>query len=616
MSYVVQNLTFDSLENKINLPTYQRPVVWTNSEKQSFINSLHRGFPFGSLLLYQFPKDLEKFTLIDGQQRLTTMRDYVKHPDKYFPIDEFSFLDECIELCKIENQSLAGKSDLSSKFNKEIENCVKELSKNKDLDVFYLSDRISEIWPPAKEDEDASRGLTRLQSKIASEFENYLDLDAIMIPCVIYEGEESNLPDVFASVNLGGRKLTKYQVFAAQWNYYKVHLTTGEIPSQILEDVILRYEELTESRDGIEIKDFNADEMRGNRTVTLPEFCHALGQQIVRRCPACLPEKTLSLDDAVDTIGYNTLAIIFGIKPQEINTLGKKYADSGLEDNPEKIEKLLNTALKEYAAINNEFAHYLRKPGKKFEGATSDCFENRQAIGQLQFLSFFAALWRVRYGIKTEDFEPQVGSKEPYQRTRKQIFVNYLIDMLNSNWKGSGDNRLAGYIEGNKTYLSSATSASLSNAFDRWFEQERNTPSVNVDYVTKILLTVYASLKSKDYNAQSYDFEHIISKKTLNRRIGDGEPIYRQLGIPGGRLGNIMLLDSSHNRSKQEKNLGASAYEEFSIKKERNYLPNANELNHIEDCILDGNNAAFMSMFDNRCDGIFRDIKSHFFPDD
>lgn len=614
-AYDVEKMTFSDLNGKINLPTYQRPVVWTESEKLNFINSLHKGFPFGSLLLYRYGDDFEKYTLIDGQQRFTTMLNYSERPYDFFPVGSYDYVERCITICGAQNQSPDSQSELESQFRKIIEALLKKLVESgKKLSVMFLRDEVRKVYPLVRDDSQACDNLIALQQEITQEFDNYLDLNSIIIPCVIFRGEESDLPDVFASVNLGGRKLTKYQVFSAQWNKYSVELPKTDQSSRVLDNVISRYESLTDDRGGLEIEDFDAEEMRKTRTVSLPEFCHSLGQEILRCCPACWSAKTMDLDDAVDTIGYNSLAIVFGIKPQDINRLAKEYHDSGLEEAPGMVDRLIDSILTEYKAINNQFARHLRKPGEANQGSTPNCFENGKALGQLQFLSFFAALWRIRYGFDTIRVEPKPGyDKAEYKRTRQCLFGSYLIDLLTGQWKGSGDSRLASYIDGSRTYLASLNEGALHGALTSWLEQEKSTPSINIDTETKILITVFASSTPADYKSQSYDFEHIIARKVLNKKDGDIQ-LYRALNIPGGRLGNIMLLSSSQNRSKHEKNLGMAAGEELQIISDRNYLPSKRELNDIEFDLRDGSSDKFMKMFDYRSKCIISDIEKAILP--
>ena len=619
-AYDIDKMSFSDLENRIKLPKYQRPVVWTDTEKKNFISSLHRGFPFGSLLLYRYPDDLDKYSLIDGQQRFTTMRDYAANPCSYFPLGDYDYVERIMSLVGAGAYPEDTKTVLSDKFSRIVKDMLLahvNQDKNNAALMLYLRDRVTEELPTVNADSDVRDRLQTLQQEILNEFDTYLDLNSITIPCIIFKGSESELPDVFASVNLGGRKLTKYQVFAAQWNRYDVPLLCGPAnydSGTIMEDVIARYESLTNDRNGLEIEDFDADDMRASNKVSLPEFCHALGQEIMATCPACWPMNMQQQDDAVDTIGYLSLAIVFGLKPQEVNLLAKQYNASGYEHDGASIDRLVTSIKSIYSDINDQFAPYLIKPGKVTKSTQPGAFENSKALGQLQFLSFFAALWRIKYGPDNLRIEELPRYKDLYKRSLHLLFGGYLIDFLTDQWKGSGDSRLAAYITGDRTYLSGVSRITLQNALSSWAEREEQAPSINIDTVTKVLLTIFATANPSQYQEDSYDFEHIVARKLLNDKDGSGTPLYKALSLPGGRIGNIMLLSSSQNRSKHEKNLGTIAHEELQIDTSRNFLPEKKDLDDIEYCLRDKNPEPFLQMMRNRKTEIFSVIVDRIMP--
>lgn len=53
-------------------PSYQRDVVWSNSESQKLIESIARGIPLPSLILTHDPST-KKWQIVDGKQRLTSI---------------------------------------------------------------------------------------------------------------------------------------------------------------------------------------------------------------------------------------------------------------------------------------------------------------------------------------------------------------------------------------------------------------------------------------------------------------------------------------------------------------------------------------------------------------
>lgn len=64
---------------------YQRKLVWKRSHKINFIDTILRNYPFPEIYLAPGALDQEKLILIDeivdGQQRLTTIRDYIEGTD-------------------------------------------------------------------------------------------------------------------------------------------------------------------------------------------------------------------------------------------------------------------------------------------------------------------------------------------------------------------------------------------------------------------------------------------------------------------------------------------------------------------------------------------------------
>jgi uncharacterized protein with ParB-like and HNH nuclease domain len=68
------------------IPEFQRPYVWKPSQAAKLVDSLFQGYPIGSLLIWNAPVEVQARRsrprrnaragrwLIDGQQRLTTLR--------------------------------------------------------------------------------------------------------------------------------------------------------------------------------------------------------------------------------------------------------------------------------------------------------------------------------------------------------------------------------------------------------------------------------------------------------------------------------------------------------------------------------------------------------------
>ena len=413
--------------------------------KLAFIDNISRGFPFGSLLLYKYD-NAEQYSLIDGQQRFTTLREYQRNPQEYFPIEANAscHIESLMSLTGANQQPEDAQAKLKSQFVAAIKEMLRLHATTRNLSSSYLAKKIKEIYPASNSASDLD--IVDIQGNLIKALDEYVNLSTHRFPAFSSQVTNPNFPRS-RECEPGRQKTHEISVFAAQLeSAIKSSSPRRNIPTKSLSDTISRYESLTDAREGLEIEDFSSEEMRRERVVTLPEFCRALGELVIEQCSACWPAKTIEQDDTVDTIGYNTLAIAFGIRPQEI--AGKKggqpglpdiFANAGFENAPAAIERLIERTLSEYGEINGRFARYLRKPGSK------EAYETSKSSGQLQFLSFFAALWFIRYGaIRSTDFEPKPGYKKMgYAETTRNLFRCFVLDMLTNQWKGSGDSRSA-----------------------------------------------------------------------------------------------------------------------------------------------------------------------------
>lgn len=79
-------------EGRLRMPSFQRPIRWEPSDRRDLLDSIYRGYPVGTLLLWKNPPSNlqvgrslegvspgvpggEQFLVVDGQQRLTTLWD-------------------------------------------------------------------------------------------------------------------------------------------------------------------------------------------------------------------------------------------------------------------------------------------------------------------------------------------------------------------------------------------------------------------------------------------------------------------------------------------------------------------------------------------------------------
>lgn len=89
--YLIKDLINDLERGRIRIPSFQRGFVWNPEQVAYFIDSIYRGFPFGSVLLwrtrnplrternlgpYKLPNNEPEYPIdyaLDGQQRITSI---------------------------------------------------------------------------------------------------------------------------------------------------------------------------------------------------------------------------------------------------------------------------------------------------------------------------------------------------------------------------------------------------------------------------------------------------------------------------------------------------------------------------------------------------------------
>ena len=86
-NYIVDKLTLSDLtqSGKIVIPSFQRGIVWNKEHRKDFIETVKSGDPFGVVLVSQANAN-DPYILIDGRQRLSTLKAYMTNPLEF--IDE------------------------------------------------------------------------------------------------------------------------------------------------------------------------------------------------------------------------------------------------------------------------------------------------------------------------------------------------------------------------------------------------------------------------------------------------------------------------------------------------------------------------------------------------
>ena len=204
--YTVEQLNNDYKSGRITVPKYQRGAVWNKKQKEKLIDSMNKGYPFGSILLYQ---NDGKRQIIDGLQRSTTIIEFVKNPARYFTDDNIN--DEIVNKI-IDSLGVVGtRSEIEEKLISIIKNWVSDNHHTmQDVQRMQYGDLVDEIideWPTAISSKNSIKEMVK---EMFNTFQDVCSNIANMpIPALVYEGDESLLPEIFERINSQGAKLTK-----------------------------------------------------------------------------------------------------------------------------------------------------------------------------------------------------------------------------------------------------------------------------------------------------------------------------------------------------------------------------------------------------------------------
>ena len=226
--YEIINMSVSDLD-RIDLPRFQRRFVWNRRKKESFITTLHEGLPFGAVLVYPKSKDPDAPLLIlDGQQRLSTIREFRANPLIYWKSLEH---DEYVLQLRNVNECLPEEKELQEK---DFDSLLEEQDDALDDWLDDIDDKISR---------KRVRAIIRQTKNLMS---SYINLDSLKIPAIEFRGSRERIADVFANLNQGGVPLSKYEIYNAAWVHTEIHLDKSKLQESILWNVKQHYANMSQ----------------------------------------------------------------------------------------------------------------------------------------------------------------------------------------------------------------------------------------------------------------------------------------------------------------------------------------------------------------------------------
>lgn len=611
LNYHMDILTKGDIQEggKISIPSYQRGIVWKLKHKKEFLESVKAGDPIGVVLIYKEADG--KYTLIDGLQRLSTIKAYMANPLAF--IDE---KDKFINESLIENiirekhksQGLNPPNEASmSKQKKQFKKKLLELMKDKDMP------EPEDIWKELAEELEYPSTFDVVSQflKFYRAFQKNLKLDDdVKVQAIVYDGEKDNLPTVFHNLNTGSVSLTKYEVFASIWPKTKIIFDDEEI----LQKVIDKYANLkTNSNFEVEVTE---DDLRSTG-LTLFEYCYSLSE--------ILKDSTKSYSylfdngaekQSTDPIGFDMLALVCGLPVNKAQTLCE---DAYLNGSSAVFLVNLKNAIVDCVT---EVAEALKNWLFDYHG------NNLKNDNLYQIYHMVMAVFKNRYTLdlttKTISKRTDNDSDEWIENFRKYAFKHYLNDVVSSYWTINRQvSDLKRDIEDNDK-TNKYTFDVLKDAFKKNLEEYLEDSIVKAtgktaDLTTKLLLNYFYKLKDKESNVRyfkkedevnegdvlyTFDIEHIVPKDKFER--------FADKVFAKSFIGNLCYLSIKDNRSKREKTLYEYADERPALTLNENFVkfinyPTREELSFIN-CDYESFKAKFDELMKTRSESIVLEL--------
>lgn len=533
---------------RVRLPHFQRSVVWDSQQKEMLISSLLRGFPVGSLLLYE--QDTKNYLLVDGLQRTTAIREYAERPLAFLPAAQLPEL----PLLELESR-------LAAWIDGELESIqaviMTWLRKTATMDhksgydslefLKYLAENYGLSLPELVADTE----LTSAISRFLDELEKSIDVSARELPVVVYSGKDANLPEIFELLNSQGTELGKYDMFAATW----VNQET-EVVDQVVRDAIReKYRFL------VEVKGYEISGVGPNLEIdsySLFEYLFGLGKVLSTTYPLLFQKGSSPADP--DSIGFTLATVVHRLRLGEMR---------GLPGHLRTLYKSQTTALdlRLFQAALHDACSFVEKTLTPYIGIKLNRRDGKPLLvhTEYQICSLIASALALKYDVPTWSTQPDW--EECWRSLKSTIPQHYLHDILLQSWRGSGDTRLFSRVwekpnddsplQASKHYLRPIGSDDWDRVLDTWLAQQLQKSQFergHIDATQKVFLSfLYSSrIDHNQLHKNSFEIEHLVPVSRIAAFLKDRNA---QVGWPISAIGNLALFTQPLNREKSARTL-------------------------------------------------------------
>ena len=547
----------ENMKSKVfDVPKYQRGIVWTDEQRLGLVDTIKKGLPFGSLLLYE--KADGGYQIIDGLQRCTSLIKFVTNPTLFFDEDDIDY--NAIHTIAAEVGAVGNQTAIEDRIKENLLRWVKEehttMSAVESMQFSKFGKLLSSEFPTliGKEFD-----IGDLIQPMMDEYKAICKkISETRVPAIIVTGDPDMLPILFERINSQGTKLTKYQIYAATWIDDKFIIDDPD-----LFDIIAanrdRYDQMLDNAGSL--GDYDPVEFVNNKELNSFEVAYGFGKMLSSKWPHLFTPSSEKY--GVESAGFNLINICAGMKNKDVKVMNITLRDR-VGDN---ICLFLKKIIEAVKFVDERIGKYC-----KFK-LNSRIKEGRPLHSEFQIISAIASVFLCKHAIIKYDSNSNIidisfvlnQTNAAWRNAQKTEFKKnfpkiYIMDALQRKWSGTGDRKMDQALIVPSYYCHNVKKNDFEEVMDSWYKQ-LNNERLEIGKVTspkepeQILLAVLY-LTSFSANQQlddsKYDIEHLATKKLMKKHLDNYNG---ELRLPISSFGNLCLLPQYENRSKGEKTI-------------------------------------------------------------
>lgn len=528
-------LNLEHEEKKIVIPRFQRGQRWKPDQEESFIDSVRKGYPVGTLLFYKTVeaddsgKIKEVYTLVDGLQRSTAVSRYLQAPMKFFSEKDVSeeFVNDVFGLLGFPEIQ---KDNLKPIIINKYVDYIQGLKSFNNPQTYSLAKSIFDSIAVPNSDK-MEEMIECLSKHLQETIQNHNEIAQSEIPAVVYTGDENDLPEIFRRINSKGTPLNQYEIYAASWPQKK----TIEVRNiEIVNYVLAKYDALND--DIYNIQGYDRDEIRVSKKLTLFEYVFGLGKWLSATFPLISFDKHLKADE-VTPIGFELLDACF-FDTKKIGEIYKRLQDV----NVNHLEKALTDCIKTVDKIVSPITRF--KGNKRKD-------EIKPIYAKNQILSIIAFIFREKYSFDNLRC-PKPDWNEKEELIKKRVFAHFVYDIISVEWDQGSSKLHQAIVTGryNEDIASSAWESALTNMYEKEkLSQERSNvrkaSNADIAFLNCIYLNKFTAMDQ--LSLERFDIEHIATKDLMKDLI---QKASKNGGLPISCVANLCYLPEYENRAK------------------------------------------------------------------